>query len=240
MRRESLLFSKFPTHGTYCSFAISRPRLPLAKVSLLGGIIRVYSETENKTYHIPAKRFRPYFRYDDDETIRHEVEQATRDYNRSVLKHALSWLNDREIPALPVISDGDAVTLAHEYVDLYSLACRHDARDLQNAIMDRLIERDTCPQGYFARRLIKRVYECTVAGSKLRKYLVDTFIFKSNSWEDGEVATWVQRQSEYKNTAFVADVECAWEKALSIGRVEDPNRKGKCAYHYHFRGKRCL
>ena len=223
----------------FSSLTIQSPRLPLAKVSLLGQSIRVYSEMENKTYHIPIRHLRPYFRYDDEETIRLEVESAVTDYKRSVLKHALSWLNERDIPPLSVKSDGDAVTRVHEYVDLYNLACRHDARDLQNAIMDRFRARDTCPQGYFARRLIKRVYENTTVGSKLRKYVVDTFIFKSDNWDIHEVGTWVHRHIEYGNAAFAAEVEAAWERARGFGRVEDPNRKGRCAYHYHFRGRRC-
>ena len=220
-----------------------RPRLPVAKIEMKGDTITVWSEIDKRNYKVSVRLIRKRvskFKYDDNETIFDIVDEVVEYYKRSVLKHALLWLETRALEPLPRDDDKDAVTRVHEYIDLYWLAHKHDVRSLQNQIIDSFRARKICKQGYFARKLIWRVYENTVATSKLRKYLVDLFIFKSHFWKHGERENWMSSHEQYgeENAEFVSDVKTAIRKIKGVPM--DPNSKSKCAYHYHTRGKRCV
>ena len=105
--------------------------------------------------------------------------------------------------------------------------------------MDHFRARKICEQGYFARQLVARVYDNSIKSSKIRKYLVDTFVFKSHFWERGKRRAWLESHQAYgaENAQFVADVRSALEKLRHA--PDNPNLKPKCAYHYHFRGSGC-
>ena len=208
-----------------------------------GDTITIWSEIEGQSYEVSIKLIRKrvtIFKYDDNETIFDIVDEAVQYYKRSVLKHALLWLNTRTLTSLPRDNDQDAVTQVHEYIDLYWLAHIHDVRSLQNQIIDSFRARKICKQGYFARKLIWRVYDNTVATSKLRKYLVDTFLFKSHHWKRGERENWLDSHEGYgeENAQFVSDVKTALRKVK--GAPMDPNLKSRCAYHYHHKGMKCV
>lgn len=159
------------------------------------------------------------------------------DYMLSTLALAFDWMKEWSKSLLDIDKANDKMAISQilRLVELYGLAAKLGCRRLQNGILDAFGERNTCPDSYPSRRFIKLVYKHACKYSTLRRYVVDTFVFKSRQWAGNGKDHWIKLHTEYGNRGFVADVV----KAEKVGEFGDPNRKPDCYYHYHSSDKAC-
>ena len=168
-----------------------------------------------------------------------------------VFELLISWLYRKKLNAIS-ITDRVAKEQATLYVDLYLRACEWGIRELQNALMDRLRDRQTCVYGFFPRKMIKKVYEETEAQLPLRSFLVDSFIYKSIGWNknarlrdqiNGDLFLTRKRalgiQLSAGNRDFVLDCYEAMFQLCAKSRIRDPYKKTGCVYHSHNEGEKC-
>ena len=159
------------------------------------------------------------------------------DYMLSNLELAYEWLTEPSESLLSIEKESEKDDIRHVFrlVELYGIASRLGCHKLENNILDAFGARDTCSDSYPSRRFIKSVYKHTYKYSALRRYVADTFVFKSRQWKGDGKDCWIKLHKDYGNRNFVADVLKA-EKATEL---EDPNCRPKCYYHYHFTDKAC-
>ena len=114
---------------------------------------------------------------------------------------------------------------------------------LKNLIIDTIKARQTCHYGWFPTDLIEHVYAGTSKGSLLRRYIVDSFLFKTSTsvWGEETRAKALKNQADAGNVDFL--LEC-YEGLFGMAyksrmRNRDPGRRGRCFYHEHERGVSC-
>ena len=180
------------------------------------------------------------FEYLPLDDICDSIKYVVRNTRPSALKIGHDWLLTTTLPELDERDDESAIRTASRLIDLYHVAHIFDSRNLENNIMDRLKSRDTCANGYPSRTFVRKIYEYTKSWSKLRRFAVDTFVYKADRWLEAEMDEWFKLHKDYGNKQFVEDVKKAQAKLRRGGKnPEDPNRTGKCHYHHHFEGQPC-
>lgn len=151
------------------------------------------------------------------------------------------WLRNKTLDELDTDNEDVAKHEMLEYLELYFEATKWGIQDLENLIMDRFRERYKCEDGYFPCFLIKKIYDNTEEGAPLRRYIVDSFLFKSAEWESDNLAEAFNRHFEKGNRGFLLDCYRAALK-LAKGKVHDADcheRSPGCDYHKHSDGKEC-
>ncbi|KAL9135447.1 MAG: hypothetical protein Q9175_003358 [Cornicularia normoerica] len=104
--------------------------------------------------------------------------------------------------------------------------------------MDHFRSRHTCEHGYFPYFLIKKIYDNTEEGAPLRRYIVNSFLFKSAY----ALAESFGRHAEKGNTCFLLD---CYKAALAFAedRVANTDLDAGdlgCEYHNHGVGNECM
>lgn len=157
------------------------------------------------------------------------------------------WLRNGTLDKLNDEDEEEAKETMLEYLELYFKATEFEIQDLENHIMDRFRERHKCEQGYFPCFLIRKIYDNTQEGAPLRRYIVDSFLFKSCGWVssdlniDDDLPFEFNRHSEKGNTDFLLD---CYKAALAlidekVGDADCHGRKPGCEYHKHRDGTEC-
>lgn len=138
-------------------------------------------------------------------------------------------------------SDKDAKATMLEYFDLYFEATEWKIQDLENTIMDRFRERYKCEDGYFPCFLIRKVYDGTEPGSPLRRYIVDSYVYKNGGWDPDTQAQSFHRHSEKGNNDFLFDCYRASLVLAEDNVVDADCHDGTpgCKYHQHRDGQTC-
>ena len=80
-------------------------------------------------------------------------------------------------------------------------------------------------------RLAKFMIKFTNRKDPLRRYVVDSFVFKSVEWNTNMTMNEVRSQSSSGNHAFVADCYAAAMDMAAKNKVKDPNEKHARTYH---------
>ena len=122
--------------------------------------------------------------YSDSDLIsRDEISLLQED--PKIFEMLIIWLYRRKFKAISTTNEETAKEEAKQSIDLYLRAYVWGMQELQNALMDRLRVRRTCPYGFFPQSFIKKVYENTEPESPLRSYIVDGFVQTLNGWHEG-------------------------------------------------------
>lgn len=151
------------------------------------------------------------------------------------------WLRNKTLDELSLEFEEEAKKTMLEYLELYFKATEWGIQDLENLIMDRFRQRPTCGDGYFPCFLITKIYDNTDPGAPLRRFIVDSFIFKSRGWNQNHLKDSFNRHSEKGNNAFLLDcysaaLELAADKVFDAEcDMESPG----CKYHNHRDGIEC-
>ena len=168
---------------------------------------------------------------------------------RSTLMLGYQWL--KKSPAddplsLPAGYGGEPEAEAKEkvfkLVELYGIACQLGCDMLQNDILDAFQARPTCRDSFPSRQFIKAVYQHAPKYSLLRRYVIDTYVYKSANWSSARKRELRKHHTAFGNTALLEDVRKT-EKLLAASpsyiEREDPNDRRSCHYHYHPSKKAC-
>lgn len=178
--------------------------------------------------------------YVETDEILSAIEDLVMEFKPSVLIIGYEWLINNTLPGMSAHDDKAAIHTAFQLVDLYNIARQFDARGLQNGVMNRFTARETCDDGYFSRSLIRKAYDYADTRSKLRRYAVDTFLYKAQKWEEGKVDKWLDLHIKDGNQQFVADVREADRLLVLRGKSQsNPNNAAQCRYHFHLKGHTC-
>ena len=168
--------------------------------------------------------------------------------NPEIFGLLVNWLYRRTLKKLSPDCEDGAMDQVALYIELYIDAENtYNMPELQNSITDLFRARPTCSLGWFPTEEIGQIYEETSKSSPLRRYIVDTFVFKSYGWKaSSNVAERfpkredkLRAQLDAGNQQFVLDCYDALMETVSQGKIEDPNDKPRCTYHVHEEGEKC-
>ena len=116
---------------------------------------------------------------------------------------------------------------------------------VQDHIVDVIKARKTCHEGWFDALLVRCVYNVTRNGDGLRRFLVDSFVYKSYrqiKCDATAKAYWsthrrsvLAKNMDAGNTEFVMDQA----DAIAAERILNPYTRSACHYHNHDPGFKC-
>lgn len=204
-----------------------------------GDEIRVYIGKEEKKFLVSRKQLQPVLPHIQLENFKSHHLPDVDERTFELFEH---WLDKKTLDELDPDDEQEAKHRMLEYLELYFEVDEWEIPDLQNDIMDRFRGRQTCEDGYFPAFLISKIYENTEEGAPLRRYIVNSFLYKSADWFSNQLDPIFEHQVEKGNTAFLLDCYKA-ALALANGKihdaeVEDGEDPG-CEYHIHKEGKEC-
>lgn len=159
-----------------------------------------------------------------------------------VFELLFNWLYRRILTRISKDDEEDAMYQVELYMKLYFEAEKFETHDLQNSILDTFRARPTCADGWFPDDIISAIYEDTKTPALLRRYVVDTPVFKAYHWDfDGhKTRLELEEQLLNGNREFVIDCsEALLKLVMARKKVQDPNKKEACTYHVHERGEMC-
>lgn len=171
--------------------------------------------------------------------FREAAEQHIRLENEEprVFRAVFDWLNTGRLPDMtPVIGRSntrEAQDILDLLVRLWIFADMRRMPELRDGVVESLIQVSLKTATYPSASTIAWTYDNTLAGTAIRKVLVDLLILSADiqsvltATEEG---TWP--------TQFKQDVFIAYHKAFPAGRstlrdAKDWERANKCAYHVH-------
>ncbi|KAL6717256.1 hypothetical protein ACLMJK_005171 [Lecanora helva] len=154
-------------------------------------------------------------------------------WDLELVDHLLLWLSSRTLPYIFIDDEESAKRQATLYVKLYIFAENMYMSDLQNFIVDVFRAIPTCRNGWFPPELISYVYGQSRSDSPLRRYILETFIFKSHKSSVPRRMENLKEQLDAGNQAFVFDCWKALFKIIKRTKIRDPNSDPRDAYMYH-------
>ena len=200
--------------------------------------IVVYVGKERTPFTLLRKQLQPILSHIEFEDYKHH---HLPDVNRKTFRIFEHWLQKKTLDELDPAAEDKAKETMLQYLELYFKATEWEIHDLANDIMDCFRERYQCEHGYFPAFLIKKIYDNTLPGAPLRRYIVDNFLYKSAGWPSDELQVSFAHQVEKGNTDFLFD---CYQAALALAkkRLPDPCLSiwdSDCKYHVHEQGKMC-
>lgn len=156
----------------------------------------------------------------------------------------ISWLRAGHLHPLSCVDDV-AKKQVKEYLYLHDVVLRLKLPTVQNHIVDVIKARKTCHEGWFDAELVRSVYKRTMPGDGLRRFLVDSFVYKSYRqikcdatakayWSTHRRNVLTENMNE-GNTEFVMDQA----DAAAAERILDPYTRSACHYHNHASDTKC-
>ena len=133
----------------------------------------------------------------------------------------VKWLDEDSLPEISMDDEKYAKSQVETYVSLYVNARNWGMCELRNHIIDRIAQRDTCEGGWFPKHLVKELWQATPNDDKLRKFVIDQFVYKSEDWCDKKFNDVMEGHQAYGNIVFVLDCFKAVRSSL-LERVPDP------------------
>ena len=203
-----------------------------------GDKIIVYVGKEKTPFTLLRKQLRPILTHIELEGYKHH---HLPDVNKKTFRIFERWLQKKTLDELDPDAEDKAKEKMLQYLELYFKATEWEIHDLANDIMDRFRERYQCDEGYFPAFLIKKIYDNTIPGAPLRRYIVDNYLFKSEAWYSDDLQESFHHHNEKGNTDFLLDCYQA-ALALASKEITDPSldeSDSDCEYHLHEEGKAC-
>lgn len=200
---------------------------------------RIAVTHDGHTFFLSADRLLHHFPGQDPVQL---VAKEVCKHNADTAKLFAFWLNFRVLESLDLSSDKIAKGQLLSYIKLYKLVRDCKTHKLMNEIMDNIRDRPTCGEGYFPVFFVNECYKSSTPGDPLRRYLVDTFIFKTMSWDNLKRVKLIKRHMDasHHNQTFVVDCDAKKTKNMKLRLTgRDPNKNDRCEYHVHAPGKRC-
>ena len=200
---------------------------------------RIEIDYSGLKYVVDARPLRGQF---PNQALIHLIAKAIIIYSSETLELIRSWLQWGLLEPLDPDDEELAKARLLEYIKLYRLSSDEQINRLMNAIMDRIRARPTCGDGYFPAFFIEECYKSSTPDSPLRRYLVDSFVFKTKTWDAPRHVDMIRHHLEasHHNQQFVVD--CDKKKTDNMERRligQDPNKKHRCEYHVHAAGSFC-
>ena len=157
----------------------------------------------------------------------------------AMIELLITWIYRQALSDLSLIGKDHIEHQIKRYIDLHQLAGYLEIDNLQNVIMDRLKAGCGLWEHHFSTGVIGTIYKRTHEGSPLRRFAVDSFLFKSSGWEACERSSYLELQMENGNLRFVLDCYEVLQAACAKSKIRDPGKRPVCAYHDHGKGKAC-
>lgn len=162
-----------------------------------------------------------------------------------LFKSTIGWLRAGRLDPLSR-NDEVAKQQLNDYLYLYHIVADMKLPTVQNHIVDVIKARKTCHEGWFDASLVSYVYNVTRLGDGLRRYLIDSFVYKSYQQVKHDTtaeAYWSTRRStvlsenmDEGNKEFVTDQADA---VAAAEMIQDPYTRSACHYHNHASGFNC-
>ena len=202
-------------------------------------------KNEHKTFVFFKKRLDELF---PDVNIPSLFRQLAREdfeaWDLRVFNLSISWLYAGHLDPLSP-SDDEAKEQVNDYLDLLHEVSWLGFPTVHNHIVDVVKARKTCHEGWFDPSLVRSVYERTMSGDGLRRFLVDSFVYKSYGqvkYKATAKAYWFTQRGivlseniNGNNIEFVIDQA----DAAAVERIVDPHTRSPCHYHNHKPGLKC-
>ena len=160
------------------------------------------------------------------------------DYEPTLFEMLIQWLYRGTLPAVNMDDESIAKHQVTNLVNLYLKAQVLAMPALLDAIIDRLRARETCRLGWFPSNLIKLIYQSSGTHLPLRRYIVNSFLYKTSQWvdddddDDDSLDEALRDQLDAGNTEFVRECYIALYKKCKNIVFEDPNKEPERTYHH--------
>ena len=185
--------------------------------------------------------------------VQFRVSYHLSDWNVTEFEEIQYWLVNKRFRPMGGADSIDKVRI-FTLLAIYEKATEWDVKWVKDSIVDVIKARRTCNHGFFSRKLVKSIYSVTDAQSGLRRYLVDSFVYKSVAPKSGNTDSldldsssyWVterrnilMKQMKDGNHQFVADCYEAFALQMKKKRLKfaDPFHKADEEYHKKKKGK---
>ena len=165
-------------------------------------------------------------------------------WDPSVFETSISWLRAGHLNPLSH-DDHLAKQQVKDYLYLHHIVFRLQLITVQNHIVDVIKARKTCHEGWYNASLVRRVYNVTENGDGLRRFLVDSFVYKSYRQiirNPTAKAYWsTHRRSVLAENMAAGNTEFVMDQADAVAavRILDPCTRSACHYHNHDPGVIC-
>lgn len=109
--------------------------------------------------------------------------------------------------------------------ELFTLASFLGDLQLKNSVTDKIISVLKCNSSELAAPLVTHLYEHTPDECKLRRYILDWFLYKPTG-------TWLETNRSLLPAAFLGDIAVGWAKVnFDRSKLIDPHTQPQCFYH---------
>ncbi|KAL9638995.1 MAG: hypothetical protein Q9164_001196, partial [Protoblastenia rupestris] len=198
------------------------------------GLVKIYSGSKRKKFDVHRDLLFTTSKYFKDEfsiygrgvsNIFFTNEDPTN------LEPFINWLYRRTLDPISQDDEHLAKRQVVQYIHLYTRAQTWQTPALQNSIMDCLRARRTCDYGWFPPTHINYVYQHTLPGCPLRKYIVDSFLWKGSRWDGLSLSVGLTRVGllrehlEHGNQEFVLECYEVLFLLCAKKRFVDPGRR---------------
>ena len=210
-------------------------------MAAVNGKVKVYIGSEEHVRYVSKKAFA---KLGLGISLAHVRTYRLPDWKLEVFEHLQYWLDNGRMQAFggTIYTDDSDKARLFEYLELYQNAQSWGAEIVQNAIMDVIIGRETCYLGYFSIPLVQKIYTMTTEGSHLRRFVVDSFIYKAAGWKTADLlrSRWsLEKHLDRGNKTFVLDCSVASLHGRDLARTRYPNQGDCCRYHDHQKTVKC-